>query len=231
MPHNRFYINQPLEENSTYTLEEEELHHMVRVMRQSIGDEIELVDGKGSLGIAKIISISKKTAELEILSLLKEKEPSKKFSIAIANLKPSSLEFAVEKLTELGAYEIIVFPGVLSEKAQVSNHTKNRLDRILISSLKQSGRLYLPKLTYTELKDVLKKKCFYCDLEKSAEKLSTAIVNLTEFTLLIGPEQGWHEKEKKILREKATACLLHRNILRAETAAITASAIASQMLY
>ena len=200
-------------------------------MRQKKNDEIELVDGKGSLAKAHIASIEKKKAEVKVASITKEKENTRKFSIAIANLKPSSLELAVEKLTELGAFEIFIFPAIYSEKEHVSNHTKNRLERHLISALKQSGRLFMPKLTYTELTEVLKRKCFFCDLQKNATKLTTLLEKEEDITIIIGPESGWHEKEKKLLLEKATICLLSPNTLRAETAAITSGAIASQMLY
>ncbi len=200
-------------------------------MRQRENDEIELVDGKGSLAKAHIRSIEKKKAEVVVSSITKEQENPRRFSVAIANLKPASLEFAVEKLTELGAFEISIFKAIYSEKEQVSNHTKNRLNRHLISALKQSGRLFLPKLSYIALEDILQKKCFFCDLDDKAEKLSSLIEKEEDVTIIIGPESGWHEKEKKILLEKATVCLLNPNILRAETAAITSGAIASQMLY
>jgi Uncharacterized protein conserved in bacteria len=60
MPFNRFYLENALEANSQVSLEGSELHHLAHVMRVREGEHVELVNGKGSLAEAKLISLDKK---------------------------------------------------------------------------------------------------------------------------------------------------------------------------
>src|SRR5579872_3515636 len=66
MPADRFYIDAPL--TGILSLEGAEHHHLAHVMKIRIGEEVEVVNGKGGLATAKVISISKRNAELEVLS-------------------------------------------------------------------------------------------------------------------------------------------------------------------
>ena len=67
MPHDRFYIDAPLV--NTLSLEGEEFHHLSRVMRKQEGEEIELVNGRHRLALARIESLQKSHAKLLILNV------------------------------------------------------------------------------------------------------------------------------------------------------------------
>lgn len=232
MPHNRFFTPDELTLQTMITLEEEEFHH-IAVMRLSENEEVELVNGKGLLAKARIQKMHKKKVDLLITHIHKENPPSIHAHLALSLIKPSLLEFAIEKVTELGITEISLFPALYSEKRELSENAKARLEKITISALKQCGRLYLPKISYfSSLKEVLSSKnpSFYCDLVGNAPKLFSQIQNQKNFTVFIGPEKGFSKEEKRLLSENATVCLLAPNILRAETAAITAASLIAQII-
>lgn len=232
MPHNRFFLKEQMKVGDLCYLEGDELHHMHKVMRQRQGDLVELVNGRGTLATAQIEMIGKKNAELRITESKQENEYNKGFCMAIAILKPASLELVCEKVTELGASEIKIFPADKSEKSHLSNHLLSRIHRHIISALKQSGRLYLPTLHILDtLEAVLEEECIYCDLDGEAKKIGAVAKDKDYVTAIIGPESGFSKEERALLKAKATPALLHPNTLKAETAAITAASLISDTLY
>lgn len=220
MPVNRFFLDQPL--SSPLFLQGEELHHL-HVMRTRLGDTIEIVNGRGELGKAFVEAIDKKTASLKIESLVKKKPPTQKLILAQALPRLSSLEWVIEKGTELGVSEFWLFPGKLSEKTSLSPTQLQRLRTITISALKQCGRLFLPLIVLRPVLNQWKKlegSLFYGDVGEKAP-LTGPFLNLVTF--LIGPEKGLDLSEIQTLNTLgAKPISLHENILRSETAAVTA---------
>lgn len=233
MPHYRFFIDIPLQQQKECFLEGSEYHHMAKVMRLRVGDEIELVNGTGYLANATLVHLEKQHAVCLIKKALFEQPQKNPFIIAQAILKGSSLELIVEKNTELGAHSIWIFPAIYSEKKVVSEHPLERLRKHTLSALKQCGRLYLPEIRlFSSLTEVLKRpeiEVLYGDLSPSALPLSKTIRDPNKTTVfVVGPEQGFHETELTLLRDHgAQGVSLHKNILRAETASIAASACLS----
>jgi len=221
MPADRFFVAAPLKNN--LILEGEEFHHLVKVMRVRIGETIEIVNGQGELAEAELVSLDKKGCELKILSHKKVPPPEQAVVLALALTRPASLEWTLEKATELGATEFWLFPGERSEKKDLSKSQIHRLDMILINALKQCGRLYLPKIV---LKPPLGEwqtpsgSLYFGDFSTKAPLKGPFDKTVMFF---IGPEKGLSPAETVLLREKfkARPISLHENILRAETAAIT----------
>jgi 16S rRNA (uracil1498-N3)-methyltransferase len=221
MPADRFFVAAPLENN--LILEGEEFHHLAKVMRVRIGETIEIVNGQGELSEAELISLNEKNCELKILSHKKVPPPEQSLILALALTRPASLEWTLEKATELGATEIWLFPGERSEKKELSKSQIHRLETILINALKQCGRLYLPKIVLKpplEQWQIPSGSLFFGDFSTTAPLKGPFDKTVTFF---IGPEKGFSPAETLFLREKLKAhpISLHENILRAETAAIT----------
>jgi len=222
MPADRFFIAAPLK--NRLSLEGEEFHHLAKVMRIRLGETIEIVNGQGEFAEAEVTSLNKKSCELKIVTHKKTPPPEQTIILALALTRPTSLEWTLEKATELGATEFWLFPGDRSEKKELSPSQLHRLDTIVISALKQCGRLYLPKIT---LKPALEKwpppsgSLFFGDLSTHAPLKGPFEKFVTFF---IGPEKGFSPAETTLLKDtfKAHPLFLHENILRAETAAITA---------
>lgn len=222
MPCDRFFLDSPLSE-PTFSLEKEEAYHLIKVMRAQLGDTIEVMNGKGTVIQAEVTSLNKNSAELRLLSR-KNIPPSPSIILAQALLRPSLLDWVIEKGTELGALEFWLFPGERSEKKELSAHFQDRLKNLTIAALKQSGRVYLPKIVYrppicnwTSPKGSF----FYGDLSPLAPKFSAPL----QFPLIvtIGPEKGFSEEEVINLRRLGAQPLkLQDYTLRAETASLAA---------
>ena len=247
MPTNRFYIptsqnslNQPFKIEQIITIKDKELHHLSKVMRASINEEVELIDGKGKLAIAKIIELKKREALLKITSIKQEPPPTFQIILAQAIPKLNRLDFILEKSTEIGATAIWLFPGVLSEKKELSNNQIERIQNILISAIKQCGRLHLPELIIQPPLDKwspLHFPAFYGSLNENAPRLHQAWKEARPekgVFFFIGPESGFHEREEKQLKDanfQASGVKLHCNILRTDTASLVALSAVEQILH
>jgi len=220
MPAHRFFLDDPLT-HKTATLEGEEFHHLKNVMRARPGDLIEIVNGKGSLAQALLSEIKDGSATFEITQKIDQPPPSKIIILAQAFLRPALLDWTIEKGTELGATHFWLLPGDQSEKKDLTPHQQARLHTLIISALKQCGRLYLPTL---ELKPPLSKwekpagTLLFGSLAPEAKPLQTNYPS--PIIIVIGPEKGFSSQEHSILETKLCAIpvTLHPNILRAETA-------------
>lgn len=226
MPAHRFFLNSPLT-HSTLSLSEEELHHLKHVMRARPGDTVEIVNGKGTLVQARLLDAT----HLEITHRHQEPPPSRTLVLAQALTRPALLDWIIEKGTELGATHFWLFPGELSDKKELSPHQLERLSTLLISALKQCGRLYLPTL---EIKPRLllwqrpPGTLLYGSFAPGAKPLQPHAPS--PVIIFIGPEKGLSNGEESFLENKlhASPVTLHPNILRAETAALCALSVLSQ---
>ncbi|MBS0626447.1 MAG: 16S rRNA (uracil(1498)-N(3))-methyltransferase [Verrucomicrobia bacterium] len=223
MPFDRFYCENL--RDSTASLEGAELHHLAHVMRVRVGDEVELVDGRGALALAKLTSLDKKRAELEIETLSREKSSPPQILLAIPYLRPSKLEWIVEKGTELGADTFCFYPADLGEKQNLSPHQFERLRTLSISAMKQSGRLFLPHLELmSRFSELFAKEAtaLYGDPRSGAQKFQTP-----RFPALFisGPESGFSDEEYAALQKNGVGVSLNPHTLRAETAPIAAAAL------
>ena len=126
---------------------ENDSRHIIKSYRRDIGDILNFTNGNGLLAECKIIEKGKKI-KVKIVKLSKKKPIKVSIHIAISPLKnPSRFEWLVEKATEIGVKEITPIITKYSEKKKV-NH--ERLERISISSLKQSNQLFKPSINNTE---------------------------------------------------------------------------------
>lgn len=226
MPHERFFVEEPFQENATiHIVDPQEIHHLQKVMRCHVGDLIELVNGKNVLAKGKIEAISSKQVSVKLTYLETEISKGPKLILAQAIPRFARLEYILEKGTELGADQFWLFPGDLSEKGEFSPNQKRRMELILQGAMKQCGRLSLPSIS---LKPPLSKwepipegSLFFGDL--AGAPLSTTLSENKAAYLFIGPEKGWSFQEKTLLLNtlKAKSICFHPNILRTDTAAIT----------
>lgn len=234
MPKNRYFFNQNLKENEIIKISGPEASHMQIVMRKKEKEAVEIINGRGSLAEAQIKKISENTIELEIKNIFFEKEKKQKLILIQAIIKSDKIELILEKCTELGCDEFWFF---YSKNSQKINFSKNKLDRfqnILIAATKQCGRLYLPKIKFiNELTDLtnLKGHIYFGSLEKdSASLIEPNKKNDENIFFIIGPESGFSNEESSYLKEKkAKGIRLNKNILRSETAAISAISIISNL--
>lgn len=226
MPIDRYFIDAPLE--GSVAIRDTEFHHMARVARLKVGERVELVNGKGALAVAELVEMEKREAWLSVVSVEQTPPPGRAHILAQAIPRLNRLDTIIEKATELGATEIWLFPGELSERKELTEHQLERLRAITVAALKQSGRLWLPKL---EVKQTIQKwekvacPCYFGDPEgKSFESVSG------DALFLIGPESGLTDSEEKKLQQLLfQGVRLNPHILRTDTAAILAVGFLSKI--
>jgi len=239
MPSERYFIEDDLTSGTVCELKGPEFHHLAHVMRARIGEEVELVNGKGSLANAKVLKIEKERASLNIQNILQESEPRCRIILAQAIPKPNRLDFILEKGTELGVDSFWLFPGKLSAKKECYPNQLERARHLTIAAMKQCGRLTLPEIVlkpplsaWPALEHVLS---FYGDVEPGAplfEESSHAIrTSPLPILFLTGPESGFSDDEAEALRNlSAKGVKLHNNILRTDTASLVAISLIGHWL-
>lgn len=235
MTANRFFISSQNIENDLCLLTEEEHIHFSKVLRGRKGEEIFLTDGEGNLYRGEVISIENKTTKVKILERKKEERDTPSIIIAQSLLKNETMDLVIQKGTELGADQI--FP-ILSKRSKIikggSIESKLRhWNLIAINALKQSKRLYLPKIeTPKKLEDFLKIP-FEGEKLLFSENGNLSIKEILKDSpkpaiLIFGPEGGWEkEEEELVLSHGFKSISLGKYILRSETAVISAMTVLS----
>jgi 16S rRNA (uracil1498-N3)-methyltransferase len=232
MPDNRFYIEEKLNRNTSYSITGKELGHM-HVMRIKENEKITLVNGKNELGIGYISRIEKEFIEVMIEEVEVQK-PSYQIDLYQGLCKPVHLDFILEKGCELGVTDIHLVPMEYSEVKGFSR--MDRMNNVLIAAIKQCGRLDLPKIHLEEnlyhlnLSD---KNVYFGDMRSHAPFfIHETLAKEKPVHFFIGPEKGFSKKEVAFLENQyhAKGVKLHENTLRTETAAITAIMITSLII-
>ena len=213
---------------STLVLPEEESGHCVRVMRLAEGDEIMITDGKGNFYRASITNANPKHCQVEITSSWQPEKPWDAYiHIAVAPTKNMDrMEWFAEKATEIGIDEITCLNCRFSERKEVKTA---RLEKILVSAMKQSQKALLPQLNgMTDFKQFVRQpfngRKFIAHCEEGEKPLIKSIYHPGENVLiLIGPEGDFSPEEIKSAEENGfEAISLGKSRLRTETAALTA---------
>lgn len=216
----RYYLDAPLHAGEVVTLAKDQMHHLIKVMRVRDLEEIEIVNGKGY--VAKAIYQGK----LDIQSVEFYEKDKIKHILVLAHSEPKHLDFVLEKTSELGIDGFILFPAKKSTMKSFSASKQERHQKILISAMKQSGRVYLPSISYLKGIHELQVDKHYLLADFNGETFSRADKS-TRF--IIGPESGFTKEEISYCKDTlhAKGILLSQNVLRTETAAITASVLLS----
>lgn len=227
MPIDRFFVEERLREGEEVALREEEAHHLISVARGKVNEEIELVNGKNELGLGQIREMRKREVIISVEKVIQR--PSKGIRRILAQGIPRlpRLDTILEKGCELGLTEIWLFPGMRSEKSEFSSQQLLRMKRILISAMKQCGRLDLPEIV---LKPPLKKwnasdllTPAYLGDTKETTPFQSVWKNEKNCLFFIGPESGFTDEEIALLHQFGVKNVsLHENTLRTDTAAILA---------
>jgi 16S rRNA (uracil1498-N3)-methyltransferase len=224
MPANRYYTPQDISKGSNILLESDEALHLKTVMRNQVGDAVELVNGKGLLGYATVLEISKKEVVLKIEHLERHPEP-RSVELGIGFLVQDRLDLLLEKGCELGLTKISLIKTQNTSKGGFTDGQIERMRRVLIASLKQSGRFWLPQIDLVpSLEDFLDERVFtyFGDIDPTSPPFFEAFDLNTPFKLLVGPAKGFSKEEVLFLKGKKNVfgVYLNQAILRAETAAI-----------
>lgn len=235
----RFFLPSPPSIGESFSFVDENLA-IAKVLRLRAGDEVVLIDGKGLFAVAKILTISKKKAECVVLRSELSDPPNFHATLIQGIPKMDRAEWIIQKCTELGAHEI-QFVQTEHAVAIKKNSILDRWNKIALEACRQSGQVFLPKISlYPNLDAALETTSIFdlnilCnEYEKEVSFLSTLQTSSRpkrNFRLAVGPEGGWSQKELQKFQEKSfKSVYLSKNILRVETASIVSLAIATSFM-
>lgn len=222
---NLFYDSAISPETKDFILNEEESRHALKVLRMQTGDPLRVINGNGFLFHTVIKDTNTKRCPLEIISVEEVKRPEKEVHIAVAPTKNMDrIEWFVEKATEIGVTEITWLKCENSERRVIKNE---RVEKIAISALKQSKRLFLPKINeLIGLPNFLKlhpKGAIAHCYEHQDKKNLKQVFQISDYPILIGPEGDFSLHELELIeKSNYDGITLGENRLRTETAALVA---------
>jgi 16S rRNA (uracil1498-N3)-methyltransferase len=220
----------------------EHAHHLVRVLRASIGQEFDIATGN-SVRRGRIIRVDEDRVEFE---LGEEISPANliKITLLLAVFKFDRMEWAIEKSTELGVAHILPVITQRTDKhlAVAAAKRVERWQRIALQASEQSRRAAPPEIAApTKLSEALNVHAtIRIVLAESEERTLLRDVVMPDqsahaaegqIALAVGPEGGWTDDELQSFRQAGwISASLGNSILRAETAAIAATAIVAALL-
>lgn len=217
-------------------LPQEEAQHCIKVLRHRVGDEINVIDGEGTLLTCRLVDDSPKHAEAEIISAQKN-WGSHEYNLKMAVCPTKNMdryEWFVEKGCEVGMDSVVPVFGDHSERKVFK---PERVEKILVSAAKQSLKAAVPSIDevttvkqfinrYSKEDSVLK-LIAYCFEEEEAPRISVKKAldsyDGKDIVILIGPEGDFSKEEALLAIEKGFIPVhLGQSRLRTETAAVTA---------
>jgi 16S rRNA (uracil1498-N3)-methyltransferase len=213
----------------SYTLDEKESLHIIRVLRMVKDQEIKLIDGRGNLFTGIIREPDQKKCVIQIMGVINDYErKAYKLHIAISPLKnPERFEWFVEKSVEIGIDEIT---PLISKNTEKTGIKAERINNLIISAMKQSLKAIRPVLNETcNFKEFIRSQfagirmIAHCDPRIARQSISEVYIKGTDATLLIGPEGDFSLEEIKSAVEMGFIPVhLGTSRLRTETAGIAA---------
>lgn len=208
--------------------------HLARVLRAKVGQEFDVV-AQGHLRRGRIVSVDAERVEFTLGEELAT-QPELPLELLLAIFKFDRFEWAIEKATELGVARIVPVIAQRTEKhlAQAAARRVERWRKIAREAAQQSRRVMLPEIAEpARLKDVVASGGILLSEGEAERSLKTALGHslATPVRLAIGPEGGWTADELAAFEQAGwQSASLGPTILRAETAAIAALAVAASEL-
>ena len=237
----RYFSNQTIDVNQQIQLEKEDNHHIVRVMRGKIDDEVIIVDSTNIAYKAKIETIEDNVANLRIINALENQHTELPIQVTIACglSKNDKIDLIVQKATECGMNEFIPLAlerDVVKWRGNKISNRIERLERISKEAAEQCHRNVIPEISHLSTIDTLQKeagnyKHKLIAYEETAKKGQHGQLKETlkevqagdNLIIVFGSEGGLTELEVAKLKEVGyIECSLGPRILRAETAPIYA---------
>ena len=226
----RFYTNQKIEDETIHIDNSDLIHQWRNVFRYMVGAQVIVFNGDGYDYLCMIGELHNRTASLAVVSRKKSILPERKIGLVIALVKKDTMEWIIEKATELGVSE--VFP-ITAERSEKKSLNMERATKIAIEASEQSGRgdiveIFDPVdlsdfLASKEMKTYEERIIFHTGKSKTdrfaGDNQSTPIL------LAIGPEGGWSDRDITLFSQQGFVLRSLGDVtLRAETAVIVALA-------
>ena len=223
----RLFYRESLSVNLTASLNKSQSHYVNKVMRIKENEVFSLFNSSGEWE-AKILRISKSIVEFNITKQLRQKENFKELWLAFSPIKSNYFNFMIQKATELG---VTKFLPIIFDRTIVRKINKERLEKVIIEAAEQSNRINVPNIEDSQnLNNFLNKNdvdLIFTDLNSNNNKVDLKKLSNKPTCIVVGPEGDFSESEREeILSYKSVQAIkINENILRSETAVISAISI------
>ncbi|MCG8511111.1 MAG: 16S rRNA (uracil(1498)-N(3))-methyltransferase [Rhodospirillales bacterium] len=233
----RLHVDQSLSQGQNIDLDRDQSHYVAHVMRQGVGNEISLFNGRDGEWRAAVSALARNQVTVACLGQSRKQKKEPDLWLLFAPLKKSRIDFVVEKATELGVSRLL---PVLTERTVVTRINRHRLLARAIEAAEQSERLSIPQIDpEIPLSELISRwdqnrLMFVMDETGGGEPIRSTFSKLPPgkngsaplASILIGPEGGFSPSELDGLKKQpfVTPVTAGPRILRAETAAVAALA-------
>ena len=228
----RLLFSDTLSANMIDKLDKNQSHYLSKVMRVKENEVFSLFNKEGEWE-AKVLGIFKNIVEFKIIKQLRQKETTKELWLAFSPIKSNYQNFMLQKATELG---VTKFLPIIFDRTVVRKINKDRIEKIVIEASEQSNRINVPTIEEAQdLNSFLKKNSMdliFTDLNSNIKKIDKSKFTDKPVCIIIGPEGDFSETEReKILSFKGVQPIkINENILRSETAVISAISIVNYVI-
>ena len=228
----RLFFSAALSTDMIDKLNKSQSHYLSKVMRVKKNEVFSLFNSNGEWE-AKVLSVSKSIIEFKIIQQLRQKENIKELWLAFSPIKSNYQNFMIQKATELGVSK---FLPIIFDRTIVRKINKDRLEKIVIEACEQSNRISVPAIEQSQnLKSFLNSNSMnliFTDLNSDNKKIEKTKFSDEPICIIIGPEGDFSEHERQeILSFKGVQALkINDNILRSETAVISAISIINYVI-
>ena len=228
----RLFFSNILSADMTGRLDKSQSHYLVKVMRIKESEVFSIFNKNGEWE-AKVLKISKGIVEFKTIKQLRKKESLKELWLAFSPIKSNYQNFMIQKATELG---VTKFLPIIFDRTVVRKINNERLEKIVIEASEQSNRLNVPEIGKSQnLKNFLNSNSMdliFTDLNSDNKKIEKSKLTDKPICIIIGPEGDFSEAEREeILSFKGVQSLkINENILRSETAVISAISIINYVI-
>jgi len=237
LPSIRLFVDVPLGDGAMIACSPEQANYLCNVLRLTAGGEVLVFNGREGEWRARIVEASKRRCTLECSTRTRPQIDGPDLHYVFAPLKHARLDYMVQKATELGVAHL---QPVLTRRTVASRVNLQRMGANAIEAAEQCGVLRVPTIGEPVKLDALltrwpeDRSLIFCD---EAAEVGSPIAALSQvgarpLAVIIGPEGGFDESERKLLRAQpyATAISLGPRIMRADTAAVAALALVNATL-
>ena len=228
----RLFFSDTLSADMTDKLDKPQSHYLTKVMRVKENEVFSLFNKEGEWE-AKILGLSKSIVEFKTIKKIRQKENNNEIWLAFSPIKTNYQNFMIQKATELG---ITKFLPIIFDRTIVRKINEDRLGKIVVEASEQSGRINIPFIeSIQKLDNFLRENTMdliFTDLNSENKKVDKSKFTGKPVCIIIGPEGDFSEVERqKILSFKGVQSVkISENILRSETAVISAISIINYVI-
>ena len=228
----RLFVPHDLRPGAAFEVDRAQSHYLAHVLRMTEGAEILAFNGRDGEWRCRVAAIGKKGVRFAVERQERPQPAAPDLICAFAPLKVGRMDYMVQKTVEMGAG---VLQPVLTRHTQVAKPPMEKMQANVVEAAEQCGVLCLPDLRAPVRLDRLldqwerDRRLIFCDEDAETDNPLAALqaVEETKIGLLVGPEGGFSDDERRMLRALpfVTAIPLGPRILRADTAAVAALAL------